>query len=109
MRQELLYEIFTDNRSCTACGCSGVSGGSCSGQLVMSKDTNCTLSGIGTTSYPLTSSECQTFNLGSGNVHPASVIGQYTVQAGTCSVASQASGMGEAAPSGRATVVCCAE
>jgi len=107
LRNETLYEAFTDTRSCTACGCSSVSGGSCSGQLLMGRDTTCSVMGIGSTTYPLEGGGCQPFNLGSGNVRPTSVIGQYTVTPGTCSVASQPSQKGDAVPSGRATVVCC--
>ena len=100
----VLYDDFTDGRGCTDCGCGSVSGGSCKGStLTLSVDTEC-----GGTVAPYTvGSPCTQFNLGSGNVHPTSVGGTYTVTAGTCDVATPATPTGSATASGNFTVVCC--
>jgi hypothetical protein len=93
---------FTDDRGCTACGCSGVTGGSCSGTLSISTGSDCSSDA----SYTLDSG-CKTFNLGSGNVRPSHVGGHYTLVPGACSVASASHATGSAAPSGSVTLVCC--
>jgi hypothetical protein len=93
---------FTDDRGCTACGCSGVTGGSCSGTLSISTGSDCSSDA----SYTLDSG-CKTFNLGSGNVRPSHVGGHYTLLPGACSVASASHATGSAAPSGSVTLVCC--
>jgi len=100
---EPLYESFFTDRECTACGCSGIAGGSCSGTLLMSGGGNCTSGGF---SYTL-GSGCKQFDLGSGNVRPSRVGGKYTVVPGACSVASAPQTMGNAVPDGQVTVVCC--
>jgi hypothetical protein len=99
------YDALTDNRGCSECSCSGVTGGSCSGKLVMSADADCS-GESGDVDYQL-GSGCKSFNLGMGEVHPSSVGGQYTVVPGTCSVASPAHATGSAEASGGVTKVCC--
>ena len=97
-----LYETFTDERGCSQCGCGSVTGGTCSGTLLMSSGGDCS-SGF---EYKL-GSGCKQFNLGPGQVMPSHVGGNYTVAPGACSVASTAHPTGSAAPSGRVTLLCC--
>ena len=100
---EPLYETFLDGRGCTACGCGSPTGGSCSGNLLLSGGGDCS----GGVEYSL-GSGCKQFNLGSGTIQPSHVGGQYTVVPGTCSVASAAHANGGiATPNGSVTVVCC--
>ncbi|MET0793542.1 MAG: hypothetical protein ABW061_18620 [Polyangiaceae bacterium] len=98
-----LYETYSDKRVCGECGCSDVNDdGSCKGQLLMSGGDDCS-AGF---AYTL-GSLCQEFDLGSGDIQPSHVGGQYTLTPGTCSVASEPPLSGEAVASGRMTVVCC--
>jgi hypothetical protein len=98
------YERYTDSRGCTDCGCGSVTGGSCSGKLLMSRDNDCSEA----VEFAL-GGACKVFNLGSGTIHPSSVGGVYTVTAGTCSVATPPQPTGKAVPSGALTQVCCSE
>jgi hypothetical protein len=96
------YEDFTDDRGCSECGCSGVTGGSCSGKVLISSGGGCSV-GV---SYEL-GGGCKAFNLGSGDIQPSFVGGDYMVVAGTCGVASPAQATGSAQESGNGTKVCC--
>ena len=98
-----LYESFSDMRHCSACGCSGVTGGSCTGsKLSISADGDCT-SGV---EYKL-GAGCQPFTLTGNNAHPTSVGTEYSVTAGTCKVVSPSATIGNAPTIGQATLVCC--
>jgi hypothetical protein len=99
---EALYGTFSDDRRCSDCGCSDVSGGKCTGNVSVSTSGNCR----GTVAYTL-GDGCVPYNLGQGNVHPTSAGVEYTLMPGTCSVASAPHALGSAAPSGNVTVVCC--
>ncbi len=100
---EALYARFSDTRGCSECGCSGVTGGSCSGKFVMSSGSDCN----GSVDYT-PGSLCKPFDLGPGaGVQPTHVGNQFTVVPGNCSVASPPQGTGRAEPSGQVTVVCC--
>jgi hypothetical protein len=98
-----LYASFFDDRGCSNCDCSGVSGGSCSGTLAITNDPAC--DNTNAVPYAL-GSGCKAFSLGSG-VQPTHVSAQYTLLPGACSVASAASPIGNAAPSGNVTALCC--
>ena len=98
-----LYASFMDELGCSACGCSGITGGSCSGKMTMS-------GGIDCSSNPVDFDElgmCKEFDLGAGGIKPTHVGGQYSLVAGNCSVASQSHVIGRAEPNGQITVVCC--
>jgi hypothetical protein len=97
-----LYDTYTDTRGCSACGCGSVSGGSCTGNAMMSGGVDCSDGRefpIGTT--------CKTFDIGPGSVRPSHAGNQYTVVPGKCGVASPPQPTGKAEPSGSVTVVCC--
>jgi len=97
-----LYAEYVDGRECTECTCGGVSGGSCSGDLWMSKGGVCSMD------YTLNADEdCPKFNLGQGTVHPTSIQNKLTVSAGSCGVATPSKPMGAATEKGNATLVCC--
>ena len=97
-----LYESFSDELGCSPCGCSGVTGGSCSGKMLMSGGIDCSSKPV-----DFAFGVCKEFDLGPGTIQPTHVGGQYTVVPGTCDVASQSHVIGQAAPSGQITVVCC--
>ena len=97
-----LYSGLTDGRDCSECTCSGVTGGSCEGKLVMSTGADCN----GTFEDKLGSS-CTPFDLGAGNIHPSRVGAEYDLVPGDCSVANAPHATGEALPSGSVTFVCC--
>ncbi|HKO49481.1 MAG TPA: hypothetical protein VJV79_17250, partial [Polyangiaceae bacterium] len=98
-----LYKSFSDDRSCSGCTCSAVSGGACTGsKLLISAETDCS----GGVEYKL-GSLCQPFTLVGNNAHPTSVRGQYTVTPGDCKVVVPSSTTGSAPTIGSATVVCC--
>ena len=100
-----LYEEFTDTRGCTECGCGSVSGGSCSGNTVLSSSGDCSTSGNPPEFTP--GKPCKSFNMGSGSVHPERAGYNYTLVAGTCSVVTPPQPTGGAVVSGLVTVVCC--
>jgi hypothetical protein len=99
-----LYHTITDQRACTECICSGVTGGACNGTLTLN-----TLDGCSGNSFHYTlGSGCKNFDLGPGNVHPTSVGAQYTLTAGTCTVVTMSQpDSGHAFGTGQKTVVCC--
>jgi hypothetical protein len=99
-----LYQSFSNTRGCSECGCSALTGGSCSGKLNMSSDSECG----GPVEFSLGAS-CKVFSLGPGTVYPTHVGGEYTVVPGTCGVASQSHVTGTAEASGDVTAVCCQE
>jgi len=98
----LLYEVYTDMRRCSACGCGNVTGGSCTGNAVLSGGVDCSAG----REFPIGTS-CKTFDLGAGTIHPTRVGNAYTPVPGTCGVASPPVSSGQANPSGSVTVVCC--
>lgn len=100
--KKTVYKTFADNRICSPCTCSAVTGGSCAGKLSISAETDCS-SGV---EYKL-GAGCQPFTLLGNNVHPTSVGAQYTVTGGDCKVVSPSSTVGNAPTTGSATVVCC--
>lgn len=102
----LLYADFDDDRGCSECRCSSLNGGSCTGTLSVSLNTTCTTTNP--VDYEL-GSGCKTFNLGQGDPRPRSVIGDYELTPGTCSVATASKPTGGAAESGKVTLVCCKE
>jgi hypothetical protein len=97
-----LYQTFTDGRGCGVCACSGVSGGTCSGKLLLSAGADCS-TGL---EYTLNSG-CKTYDLGPGNAQPTHVGGQYVLTPGACSVTAPPDVVGIAEPTGPVTVVCC--
>jgi len=97
-----LYGDYMDARGCSACSCGNVSGGSCTGNAVMSGGVDCS----GGREFPI-GTACKTFDLGPGGLRPSHVGNAYTVVPGTCSVASPPQPTGKAEPSGGVTVVCC--
>ena len=101
--KKTLYKSFADNRSCTPCGCSAVTGGSCSGsKLSISAETDCS-AGV---EYKV-GAGCTPFTLIGNNAHPTSVGAQYMLAHGDCKVVSPSATMGTAPTIGSATVVCC--
>jgi hypothetical protein len=105
-RRPTLYGGVTDGRRCTDCTCGSVSGGACAGSLTMTGTGNCS-DGVVVT-YEL-DDPCQAFNLGSGNIRPAHVRGDYVVTPGSCAVATASKGTGSAVESGPIAAVCCQE
>jgi len=99
---EPLYATFSDDRGCSACACSSVSGGTCTGTVTVSDGDNC----VGPAEYNF-GGGCRPFDLGPGNVRPNSAGAEYSLTPGSCSVASAPHATGNAAPSGNVTVVCC--
>ncbi|MEI9939580.1 MAG: hypothetical protein WDO69_30860 [Pseudomonadota bacterium] len=98
------YTDYTDNRQCSECGCSGVTGGSCSGKITISSGSDCT---GGSESCEL-NGVCTHFDLSQGNnLHPTHAVGDYSITPGVCGVATPPQGSGKAEESGTATMVCC--
>ena len=100
--RKVLNRSFADNRQCSACTCSGLSGGSCMGKLTLSAEADCS----GDFEYKL-GDGCVPFALVGNNVRPSSVSAQYDLTPGTCSVTSQSTTTGMASTNGSTTVVCC--
>lgn len=97
--RDALHSTFDDDRACSTCSCSGPTGGSCPGTLMLSSGQNCS-SGF---EYTL-GSGCQQFGLGT---QPAQLGAHYTLEPGGCGIARDTEPTGSATPSGSATVVCC--
>ena len=96
---DALYATFSDERGCSACTCAGPSGGTCSGTLTLSDGHDCN----STFEYVL-GSGCKSFAFAA---QPTHLGAKYALEPGTCGVAIDPQPVGEAAPSGSATVVCC--
>lgn len=95
----VLYNAFSDDRSCGACSCSGPAGGKCSGKILVSNQEDCSEAfeyDVGT--------GCQQFSL---DARPTHASGSYDLSPGTCSVAGAPVAMGGVLPTGDALVVCC--
>jgi hypothetical protein len=97
---DALYTSFSDERGCSACACDGPSGGSCSGTLTLTDGQECSSK----LEYVL-GSGCKSFAFAAP---PAHLGAKYALEEpGTCGVASDTQPIGEATPSGSATIVCC--
>jgi hypothetical protein len=94
-----LYSSYSDNRGCMPCSCSGPSGGSCAGTLILSGGNDC-----GTGFQYTLGSGCQSFSL---SAPPSHIEGNYTLSAGTCAIAQDTQATGSAQGSGNARAVCC--
>jgi hypothetical protein len=95
-----LYEMLSDDRACSACTCSALSGGECEGKVHLSSTNDCNGTGA---DYKM-GDGCKQFGLPDYLSH---VIVNYTLTPGTCSIATASKPTGSASVNGRATLVCC--
>ncbi|MDP9035082.1 MAG: hypothetical protein M3O50_09765 [Myxococcota bacterium] len=93
---------IADSRDCLPCTCKGPDGGSCAGTISIYGGTTC-------------AGAMATYTLGIGcspesipsTPAPTHIIGNYTLKAGTCGVATDTAPKGAAVSTGGTTVVCC--
>lgn len=105
-----LYAEYADERSCSTCVCSALSGGSCTGTVAAYSGSDCSAvngGGGGPPTYTL-GNTCQTFDLGAGSgVHPTRIRADYNLTPGACSVVTPSKAGGSATESGTSVLVCC--
>jgi hypothetical protein len=95
-----MYSDVLDDRACSDCKCSALSGGECSGTLWLSSNADSC-----NTEFPYKlGSGCTTFNLGGRIAH---ISAKYTLSPGKCSVTTASHPTGKATESGQITLVCC--
>jgi hypothetical protein len=102
-----LYAEYTDERDCSTCVCSSLTGGSCTGTVSLYNGGDCSGSGGGPPTYTL-GNPCQKFDLGPGSgVRPTRLRADYELTPGACSVVTASKPTGMAVESGGSVLVCC--
>lgn len=96
--QELLYDSFEDERGCGECECAGPMGGSCTGEVILSTDSDCSTV---VDRYVIGKDECLEI------AKPSHIAVEYVRAGGTCSVGTEPEPTGDVVPSGNYHAVCC--
>jgi hypothetical protein len=97
--REVLYDSFTDERTCAGCQCTGPDGGTCGGKVSIGSGDAC----VAELEYEL-GSGCVKYNLSARLSH---VSVEPVLTPGACVVTVEPEPLGSVVPSGSAHLVCC--